>query len=829
MNDPNSIGQILWSADPMTQRAIRMVLGFALITVVTIFIPLLIRQIRLFLLTRKLRSLTGYSADPIESDDAKGALKNANSRSSNTAVEVDREELRNLFLDSPAKDAYIEFERRWTTSQLVEDIERAPIRMLDILEERPLLPFGPRRSLLPALPGLFLGLGAFAALIGLIPSLGGAATDAITGDGRATWVAAQLGLALRATAWGFLCAIAATLTGRFIEGGFDARSASLDRILERVFGSVSPGELAEITRQTQQRSLDTLGGELTRFANELNERLDRGLQRIEQSTARSANLVSQEQRGALHTIVQELSLSVRQGVEHHLGELRGALQRSVEHQTSVTSGLAETFERMVENSHTQERVARTLAESATAVDEAARAMRDSTTGMQPVFESLSTTSRGLSDTADRISDTQKVVARTAEGVRSSLEHAASGVDAQRQFLELSLGEIRRALVGLGDGLGDGLERSLRSVDDVLNSTVGQLRATLSESNETIERLAVPIRAAEGSTRETHVALDRVRSEVEALGQWMSLAIKPLRSGLTDVETRAEEIVRSMNEFTSGTRQMDKSMDALREEIHEESRRLQGAGNELGRRLKLTSDAVGLLENTTSDAARRKRTDGTPATPRERNWSHTPSDREDQKGAPSYNQHRSSKTDTNETRTDQIGSASIAGASLTDGNKVERTAVDSTRDAKVASKKTSQHQAKADSDDADSKDRRSDADDSNDGRTRTDSHAEAGDPESSESAGRELTQSGYRVGAPRAQGPDPYARLESETDTPSNVRHFPTRDRELGDELKLSGLLGPSKADGGDEDDTESSDSKSESNKKNASHRNRSAQSSDDRE
>ncbi|HEB91085.1 MAG TPA: hypothetical protein ENI85_16035, partial [Deltaproteobacteria bacterium] len=599
MADPNAIAQILWSTDPTTQHAIWLVLGFALLAVVGVYLPLGIRLVRLFLLERKLRVLTGFSED--EMPLAPGTEETGRGRSRRPSVRhgVDREELRDLFANSPAAEAYLEFERRWMTAQLGEGIDRAPIRLLDVLDERPLLPVGPRRSLLPVLPGLFLGLGVFAALVGLIPSLAAAAGGAPSGGIAPGLLATQLGLALRATAWGFLFALGATLSGRLIEGGFDARSAALDRILERIFGSVSPGELAEIARQTQQQSLDTLGRELSTFANEFNDRLDRGLQRIEQSTSRAASLVSQEQRGALHTVVHELSLSVRQGVEHHLAELRGALQRAIEHQTSVTNGLAETFERMVENAHTQDRVARTLAESATSVEEAARAMRGSTIEMQPVLEHLSATSRGLSDTAERIAETQKVVARTAEGVRSSLEHAASGVDDQRQFIEISLAEIRRALTGLGDGLGDSLERSLRSVDDVLGSTIGQLRATLSESNETIERLAGPIRAAEGSTRETHLALDRVKTEIEALGEWMAQAVKPLRSGLSEVEARAEEIVRSMSEFTNNTRQMDKTMEALREEIREESRRLQGTGSELGRRLKLASDAVGLLESTTS--------------------------------------------------------------------------------------------------------------------------------------------------------------------------------------------------------------------------------------
>jgi methyl-accepting chemotaxis protein len=745
VGDPYSITQILWSADPTSQRAIGMVVGLALLAAVTIFIPLVARLFRLFVFERRLRQWVAYAAA--------APLSKSAAKTVSPQLGFDKEELRGIFASSPIHSEYEEFERRWSSAQLAEGIDRAPIRMIDIFDERPLLPFGPRRSLLPILPGLFLGVGVFAALTGLIPSLAGVAADASSGDARTAWMATQVGLALRASAWGFICAIGASLTGRLIEGAFDARSHALDEIVEAAFGSVSPGELAEITRQTQQRSLETLGTELSRFANELNERLDRGLQRIEQSTARSANLVSQEQRGALHTVVQELSLSVRQGVEHHLGELRGALQRAVEHQTSVTGGLAETFERMVENSHTQDRVARTLADSASSVEEAAHAMRASSVEMKPILEHLGSTSRGLADTAERMGDTQQVVARTAESVRSSLEYAATGVDDQRQFIEQSLGEIRRALVGLGDGIGDSLQRSLREVDDVLGGTVGQLRKTLSESNETIERLAGPIRAAEGSTRETHLALDRVRAEVEALGQWMTQAVKPLRSGLTDVENRAEEIARTMVEFTSHTRQIDKTMEALREGIHEESRRLQGTGSELSRRLKLASDSVGLLESTTSDAARRPRSDSTPPG-RERNWSPAPQARGDD----------SSFTTPTARSTEDEGFTAPTSKEPTDppGKTIDDSAAETSTatTASVATNQPTHGLAESDSDATD------------------------------EQARGELGASGYRVGAPRAQGPDPYGRLDDAADAPSNVRHFPTRDRELGDDLKLSGLLGP---------------------------------------
>ena len=52
-----------------------------------------------------------------------------------------------------------------------------------------------------------------------------------------------------------------------------------------------------------------------------------------------------------------------------------------------------------------------------------------------------------------------------------------------------------------------------------------------------------------------------------------------------------------------------------------------------------------------------------------------------------------------------------------------------------------------------------------------------------------------MGTARAQGPDPYARFvlwrRRGPCGKSNLRHFPTSDRELGEALKLSGLLGRS--------------------------------------
>jgi hypothetical protein len=276
---------------------------------------------------------------------------------------------------------------------------------------------------------------------------------------------------------------------------------------------------------------------------------------------------------------------------------------------------------------------------------------------------------------------------------------------------------------------------------VLGSTVGQLRKTLAESNETIERLAGPIRAAEGTTRETHVALDRVRSEVEALGQWMAKAVKPLRSGLSEVGGRAEEISRTMAEFSSHTRQIDKTMEALREEIHGESRRLQSTGSELSRRLKLANDTVGFLESAATEASRRPAAGATART-RKRSWSPPPETRVREASDPSPS--RAPR---------DVGLDSVNATESSDASNP------------------------TDSLELPGLDRGTD--DSNPTR---------------DGAQRGNETSGQGVGTPRAQGPDPYSRFDGDPEPASNIRRFSTSDREPGDDLKLSGLLGPSTGD-----------------------------------
>jgi ABC-type transporter Mla subunit MlaD len=207
-------------------------------------------------------------------------------------------------------------------------------------------------------------------------------------------------------------------------------------------------------------------------------------------------------------------------------------------------------------------------------------------------------------TAGTMETTQRVVARGADGVRVSIENASAAMNEQRSFTETALGEIRATLELLSMGLGESLQRALHSVDDTLEHTVGRLRDTIHESNDTIDRMTVPVRAAEGTSRELHTALERVRSEITGLGDWLGQTAKPLRTSLTHLEDKTGDFARALIESGEQAQAVDKTMDALRGEIHEEGRRFRASVQELGRFLAQNAEALRALERTTAEGAER---------------------------------------------------------------------------------------------------------------------------------------------------------------------------------------------------------------------------------
>jgi len=565
--------RLLWADDGATQSAILFVLAVAFVSFAFVYAPLIVRLIRIGMLDRSLRRA---------------------SRSDHLSHDARQDMMAMLAGRSPLAWHWTQFATRWVGAQLAEQQVRAPVRLLEVIDEQPLLPTGIRRSLLPALPGILLAAGVIGTFIGLT----GAITTAAGGDEAAGMVSTgQLGLALRSSIWGLLLALGASVTGRVLQGGFDYYSASLDRSVARAFTAVSPGELASLSAQAQRQSVERLGNELAHFTEDLAQRLDRGLQRIERSTASAANLVSQEQRSVLEHVVLELSQQVQRGVEQHLGSLHEMLARTVDQQGAVTGALRETFDQLTQDAQRHARVTHALQQAGAPVESASTSLSSTARDFGPLLDSLRETSGSILQTVDVMSSTQREASRGTEGVRDSIEYATAAMREQRAFVESGLGEIRGALEAMNTGLGESLGEALRDVDDALDKTVGRLRDTILSSNETIERMTGPVRAAEDTTRELHTVLEHVRGEVAGLGERLGRAIEPLSTTLGALEGRTNDITYALVDFGDRSRDVDRTIQDLRGEIHDHGRKFSQSSSELVHQLRDTSDALQSFDQT----------------------------------------------------------------------------------------------------------------------------------------------------------------------------------------------------------------------------------------
>ena len=544
------------------------------------------------------------------------ALKRAHASAENPADNL-RAETARAFERSPLASQWESFSARWRSSQALGESDRAAVRLIDILDDQPIVASGAIKNLLPALPGLFVAMGVLGALIGFT---GAVATSppASLSDASVQGLTFQIAGALWCALWGVAFSMGSVILSRSLEGRFDRLAESLDRMVEGAFPAVSVGELSSQSARAQHEVLVELSQELKHFGSDLTERIDRGLLRIEQSTASAASLVTEQQRGALQNVVQELSLQVQAGVEQHLSSLHDVLERAVDHQGTVTGGLAEAFDIMSENAQVHARVTQTLEDSSASLQDAARSISTTARDFSPVLEHLKTTSEALAETSETTGETQQVIAQSAQGIHEAMNQGQAALFEQRQLIEASLDEIRSTVERLSTGLGENLHRALRDVDDALEHTVGRLRDTLEESHHTIDRLASPMRAAEGTTREMQVALERARDEVLALGEWLGESVRPLKSNLGQLEDRAADITRSLTRFGDHTAHVDKTMDALRSEIHEESRRFRASTAELNRNLQQVAEAARRQTDAQGDRNRSKDTDtafhSTPARP-----------------------------------------------------------------------------------------------------------------------------------------------------------------------------------------------------------------------
>lgn len=352
--------ELLWSNDPSTQISISVVLAAALIAGVTVYLPLRVDSYRKRSIRKKLsRALSSDVGDKNEHRDIVKTILDGSAFEPNGA----------------------DFIARWSSSK--DNKGRAPVRFASTFADRPLMPTGWRRSLLPSIPGIFLALGILGTFVGLTLALNN------TGDASAAkdigkeidTLISSLSLAFRTSLWGISLSIAFVIGLRRMEGGYETEEEMIDLLVHEVFPWISDSELSYLAIEGQRSGTDQLRSALQEVSMSLENAITSGLEKIEQSTSSAANDISQE-------LIETLANALQEGVGAHVEALRVAIAETTSVQQEIGVSLALAFEEIRKATEAHSTTARSLDEAATAVETAAERLSATAAEFGPSVDHL---------------------------------------------------------------------------------------------------------------------------------------------------------------------------------------------------------------------------------------------------------------------------------------------------------------------------------------------------------------------------------------------------------------------------------------------------------
>lgn len=424
---PALIADLFWPSDTTTQTAILLLLGLALVAVALVHLPLIVRLIRIGQLQRSVQAcFEEESSNPIQ-----------------------RQEVANAFAESPLAYHWSDFVRRWQNAIAADplqdaslpELSRAPVRLADVLDEHPLIPAGTRRSLLPALPAIFLStglLGAFAGLVLALPAIGLSldppSFDPATRSHQIGSLMDHLGMSLRIGLWGLLLSLGAAISGRLIEGRSDVLAETLDSWVQLAYGSISAGELATRTAHEQRMSLERLHDEVSELGRQLAGR-PRPLIRSAAATPGIAPTSSVDSGAALRAVEslgerlpRELSQRVERSLAEQLSALRGSLSQAIaqlgsrpaESGPAAGAALGDAVDRLVKSSESQNQASESLSQTSRSVSDAALELRAGLDDLAAVIAQMRETDSSLSLTSQRVDGLEAKIEEIGREITAAL-------------------------------------------------------------------------------------------------------------------------------------------------------------------------------------------------------------------------------------------------------------------------------------------------------------------------------------------------------------------------------------------------------------------------
>ncbi len=300
---------LLWPDDPPVRFAISCVCAIALVSVAIIQLPLCVRLARLGRLRGQLDRILADS-DP--------------------SLEDRREAMVRALKASPIGRVGRAFIQRWRFVEYSSDPDLMPARFADLVAEHPLLPRGPRASLLASLPFLLLAFAAVATVASSILAVSSDLPADVAALVRTPGSLNVVMLALHTSFWGILLATLASITGSLIEGQFDALSEDLDARVMRLY-EILTARAAPLPAAASRPSEQGLVADSQVLMSAFEQALDRfeALAEISRGDESSADESSLDVHlEGIRQILEASNQFLRDGLERSEGSLAG-IQTSI--------------------------------------------------------------------------------------------------------------------------------------------------------------------------------------------------------------------------------------------------------------------------------------------------------------------------------------------------------------------------------------------------------------------------------------------------------------------------------------------------------------------
>lgn len=535
--------------DAVTQGFLALILAVFVVSVLSLEIPLIVRQLQLRSMRRSLKGASTIVELP----------------------ETGRAQLESRLQRSGwAKAIWSPFLLAW--KELYDpDLKRAaqPTDFLEFCTPHRVIPGIANRRLASAIPGILVALGILGTFLGLTLGL-----PEQTGEGAADATAInRLIGGLRTAFTTSLVGISASLVfltlDRFTSQTLERSVRRLGDVVSSFFPSIS----LQMVQRREARERTESTGQLKTLATDIAVALENSmgavmrdavgeamqkevapvLGALQDSVSRLGDVVSGDMAEALRSFSDQINENVSTAFQKSFADLTKNLEQVVQTQDGMRDLLGTLAARAREQAQIQERLTDRVIAAADALGGLIDSLASIATQLQAASDSVNTATNELLQASEKATVSQQAIAEAHEGLAARVSEDLERLqEARSSILEGwkavaadardSIAIVEGAVQQLGSAVGDNLLKALGSFDEKLAEVTTRFSGTLHEVRETIHELPELLVKMTQSAEEMGSTTKSLRVDVQEL-------VQGLQSSVGDSTQRAKEAAERLSQVT----------------------------------------------------------------------------------------------------------------------------------------------------------------------------------------------------------------------------------------------------------------------------------------